>query len=248
MTEQLVAPVDAVLPAAPVLEARGLVKSYLGGDGSIISVLDGVNLTVNSRLQNGLLLQGGFGTGRVVTDDCDIVDDLPEQLHQFFGGNQRGNFFFAARPLERCHENNGWRTQVQGLAAYTIPKADVQISATFQNLPGASVAANANVGNIPIPGVVQVTLPRPFSGFAPFRAVNIVQAGDLYVERLNQIDFRASKLFRFNNTRTAINFDFYNVTNSNSVIGENFAYGAAWRTPQTILLPRLFKISAQFDF
>ena len=36
--------------------------------------------------------------------------------------------------------------------------------------------------------------------------------------------------------------------NANSVIGENAAYGAAWRAPTNILLPRLFKISAQFDW
>jgi hypothetical protein len=57
-----------------------------------------------------------------------------------------------------------------------------------------------------------------------------------------------SKLFRLNTTRTSINFDFYNVLNSNSVINENITYGAAWRTPQLILLPRIFKLSAQFDF
>ena len=65
---------------------------------------------------------------------------------------------------------------------------------------------------------------------------------------LNQIDFRVAKLFRFGTTRTSINFDFYNVTNSNSVLTENATFGAAWRTPQSILLPRLFKLSAQFDF
>jgi hypothetical protein len=50
------------------------------------------------------------------------------------------------------------------------------------------------------------------------------------------------------NTRTSLNFDFYNITNSNSVLTENQTFSAAWRTPQSILLPRLFKISAQFDF
>jgi hypothetical protein len=206
---------------------------------------DGINVTLNARLQNGVIVQGGLGTGRVVTNDCDIVDDLPETLHQFIGNNQRGTgFFFAARPLERCQQNNGWRTQVQGLATYTIPKIDVQVAATFQNLPGAAVSANANVG---LPPLTSNTLGRPFTA-APFRAFNIVDAGELYVERLNQLDFRVGKLFRFNNTRTNINFDFYNVTNSNSVIGENATFGATWRTPQSILLPRLFKISAQFDF
>jgi hypothetical protein len=36
--------------------------------------------------------------------------------------------------------------------------------------------------------------------------------------------------------------------NANSVLGENAAYGAAWRTPTSILLPRLFKVGVQFDF
>ncbi|HEY7445888.1 MAG TPA: hypothetical protein VH701_25900, partial [Vicinamibacterales bacterium] len=70
----------------------------------------------------------------------------------------------------------------------------------------------------------------------------------VFVERMTQLDLRFSKLFRFATTRTSVNFDFYNMLNSNSVIQENVTYGAAWRTPQIILLPRIFKISAQFDF
>ena len=50
---------------------------------------DGVNITVNARLQNGLLLQGGLGTGRQVLNDCEVVDDLPEMLHTFFGDPTR---------------------------------------------------------------------------------------------------------------------------------------------------------------
>jgi hypothetical protein len=80
----------------------------------------------------------------------------------------------------------------------------------------------------------------------------------VFLERLNQIDFRVAKLFRLNGTRTSINFDFYNITNSNSILAENATFTdpaavtaaapQSWRVPQSILLPRLFKISAQFDF
>ena len=146
----------------------------------------------------------------------------------------------SARPVERCQENNGWRTSLQGLASYTIPTIDVQVSGTFQNLPGAQLAANNNTF------AASTSLGRGFST-GPFRAFNIVEAGEIYIERLNQIDLRVSKIVRVAGTRTNINFDFYNVTNSNSVVGENATFGPAWRTPQAVLLPRLFKISPQFD-
>ena len=223
--------------------------------GKQIEHFDGVNITVNARMQNGLLLQGGTGTGRVVTNDCDVVDDLPEMLHTFLGNPTRTTFF-AARPLERCEQNNGWRTRIQGLASYTIPKVDVQVSGTYQNLPGIGVNANASTlssttGCVPA-SPCTTDLGRNFNGVPPIagfgRFFNIVQADDLYIERLNQLDLRFSKIFRFSTTRTAVNFDFYNVTNSNSVTAENATYGTSWRNVQSILLPRLFKISAQLDF
>ena len=212
--------------------------------GDMTEVYNGVNLTLRGRLDNGMTWQGGFGTGNVVNDDCDIVDDLPEMLHTA-GGNPTRNFATAARPLERCHEDNAWRTSVQALAAYVIPKIDVQVSGTFQNHPGAQLAANWTTST------AATTLGRPtfFTGApAPSRFFNIVPAGEIFVERLNQIDLRVAKLFRMAGTRTSVNFDFYNVMNSNAVLTENATFGPAWRTPQSILLPRLFKVSAQFDF
>jgi hypothetical protein len=223
-----------------------LAKNY----GEQTEVFDGVNISLQARLQNGLLVQGGVGPGRVVTNDCDVVDDLPEMLHTL-AGNPNRSFVFAARPLERCEQNNGWLTGVNGLASYTIPKIDVQVSGTYQNQPGVQLDANLNV----VPS--RTTLGRAFSSGA-FRNYNIVEAGEVFVERLNQLDLRVAKLFRFGGTRTSVNFDFYNITNSNSILAENATFtdptnvaaGArqAWRTPQSILLPRMFKISAQFDF
>jgi hypothetical protein len=202
--------------------------------GKMTEHSNNVNITVNARLQNGLLLQGGTGTQRQVTSICGIADQLPEMLHTFLGNPTR-TFVFSQTPNEYCEANNGWRTSVQGLAAYTIPKVDVQVSGTIQNLPGGVVTSNYNVGGGLFPG-------------GPFQVFNIVDAGALYVERLNQIDLRFAKIFRFGGTRTNLNFDFYNILNANSVISENSTYGVGWRTPTVILSPRLFKIGVQFDF
>jgi hypothetical protein len=249
-TVTIAAPADSRLPNGGGYTLTGVGLSPTAGPPSYFVTLsnnygkqtehfDGVNISVNARLQNGLLLNGGLGTGRQVLNDCEVVDDLPEMLHTFFGDPTRA-FFFAARPREFCEQNRGFRTSIQGLAAYTLPKIDVQISGTFQNLPGAFVESNANYGVIP-----GVAGPAPF---IPFKTFQIVDPGELYVERLNQLDFRVAKVFRLGSTRTNINFDFYNVLNANSVIGENFTYGPTWRQPTSILIPRLFKIGAQFDF
>jgi hypothetical protein len=233
------------LTAAGGATAQNILVTRAQNFGAQSEVFDGVSIALRARLKSGLLLQTGLGTGRVVTNDCAIVDQLPETLHQFLGNDTR-TFVFAARPLEQCNRNNGFRTSGQGLVSYTIPKIDLLVSGTFQNLPGANVSANANTFT------ASTTLGRAFSGGAPFRVFNIVNPGALYIERLNQIDFRVAKIFRLRTTRTSVNFDFYNVTNSGNVITENFTYAAppstAWRTPQSMLLPRLFKLSAQFDF
>jgi hypothetical protein len=230
--------------------AQNLLVTRAQNFGDMTERFDGVNVSVQARLQNGVNVQGGIGPGRVLTDDCDIVDDLPELLSAVNGAPSRAGTT-TARPLERCRENNGWRTGVSGFASYTIPKIDVLISGTYQNQPGAQISSNSNVcsgAQTAACTAVTTALGRAFTGAPGGRFFNLIPAGEVFIERLNQIDLRFAKLFRIAGTRTSINFDFFNVLNSNSVLTENQTFGSAWRTPQSILLPRLFKIGAQFDF
>ena len=266
----ITAPTDSRLPngggyqltafdLTPTANARAqnnfvtLSKNY--GDQS--EVFNSVSVSANARLQNGLIVQAGGGSGRVISDDCGVVAQLPETLHaNAFTGNPANpvtntrSFANAARTLERCKQNHGWRSSFQGLVAYTVPKIDVNVSGTFQNLAGSSTANSTGTSmsaNAPI-AATATTLGRSYSSGPNARFFNIVEAGDVFIERMTQLDIRVSKLFRLNTTRTSVNFDFYNVLNSSSVISENVTYGTAWRTPQVILLPRIFKLSAQFDF
>jgi hypothetical protein len=85
------------------------------------------------------------------------------------------------------------------------------------------------------------------SGGAANAQINIVQPGTIYGERLNQLDLRFAKLFKYSKTRTSLNFDLYNILNANAVTSQNNLF-AAWQVPLSILDARLFKISVQFDF
>ena len=100
----------------------------------------------------------------------------------------------TARPLERCHENNGWRTGVSGLASYTIPKIDVLVSGTYPESAGSP--AQRERRQLPCArqrrSDARSPARRQAAASTSFRPVRC------YIERLNQIDFRVAKLFRFN--------------------------------------------------
>jgi len=73
-------------------------------------------------------------------------------------------------------------------------------------------------------------------------------AGALYGDRVNQLDLRIGKVFRFGQARrTSVNLDVYNALNSNAVLTESTAYGT-FRVPQIVMVGRFFKVSTQVDF
>jgi hypothetical protein len=94
---------------------------------------------------------------------------------------------------------------------------------------------------------LQASLGRPLSGGALNTTVNIVEPGTMYGERINTLDLRFGRPFRFRGVRATPNFDINNVFNSATVLSLNGAF-ARWQVPLSILNPRLFKLSVQLDF
>jgi hypothetical protein len=190
----------------------------------------GVDVGVVARFENGLLVQGGTSTGRTRTNTCAIRASLPETA--------------VTNPF--CNPDTPFLTQVKFLATYTVPRIDVQVSGTMQNVPGPAVTANFVASS----ALVAPSLGRPLSGNAVNVTVPLIAPGTLYGDRVNQVDLRVGKIIRLGALRTSVNVDMYNALNSSAVLTVLGTFGGArpWQTPQAIMQARLIKVSMQFDF
>jgi hypothetical protein len=228
------------------------------GDG-IIERNNSVDINVNSRLRNGIQIQGGLGFTKNTRNDCDVVAQVPESLTAF------GIF---RTPEQYCDISSSWLTSVGGLAAYVVPRVDVQVSAAFQsrpfaggNFPGIaaqSLVANALLFNANFPGLpanypsIVGSLGRPLSGGQAITFVNVVEPGTLYGDRINQLDLRVSKILRFGGRRANVGVDFFNLFNSSAVYQYFQNYDptrpSAWLQPTSLVSARFAKLSVQVDF
>ena len=243
----ITAPVDPRLPGGGGYVVSGLVDlspaafgrpadnfvTRAGNIGKQVEYWQGVDLSINARPAVGLLLQGGLSTGRTVEDDCEVTAQIPEA--------RLSRRVWA--PLQFCRVTEPFLTQVKFLGSYTIPRVDVQISGTFQSLPGPELSANFVASN----AVVSPSLGRNLSGRARNITINLIEPGTLYGDRLNQLDLRFAKTVRFGQARARVNVDLFNALNSSAVLTENSRF-SRWRQPTEILLARFVKLSVQFDF
>ena len=208
----------------------------------------GVDLNVNARLAGGLTLQGGTSTGRRVADACEIATVLPETLLFTVAPEAPSQALVSATtavPFSRCDVSLPFKTDIRGLAAYTIPKIVVQVSGTWQSRSGPELAANWNVPS----AVVAQSLGRPLSGGRANVTINLLDPGQMYGDRVSQLDLRVAKILRFSRaTRATIGVDIYNVTNSSVPLTYNGTYGATWLRPTSFMPARFVKLTGQFNF
>jgi len=209
---------------------------------------NGVDMSVDARLRNGLFLQGGFSTGKTMTDNCDIIDDLPEALTVNAAAGIQPQVTGAAAgqltPASFCHQETPFLTQYKGLVSYNLPWWGIRLSGTVQSLPGPQIVATNVYNNTNRTALT--TLPRPFTNAQA--TINTIEPASAYGDRLNQIDLRFTKIVNVGHGRIDFNVDLYNAFNSDAVIGEIGSIGPVWRLPTTIIQPRFVKFAARWDF
>jgi hypothetical protein len=220
----------------------------------------GVDTTVNARLSNGLIFQGGTSTGRGVRDRCEILDSAPELFDTLGAFSTSTNI-----DARGCHQVDRWATAFRALSTYTVPKIDVLVSATIRStlslVPftsasnGISQSANYNIPN----SVVQQSLGRlPAGGTATGNTlVNLLVPGQMYPDdRITLVDMRFAKILRFGGRRLDLGVDLYNLFNASfaSLYDQTYDYAPTpenpqgWMQPTTIVQPRFVRLNVTFDF
>ena len=230
-----------------LVAARNVIKSS-SDFGEQQQHWNGVDMSVDARLRNGLFLQGGFSTGKTMTDNCDIIDDLPEALTVNAAAGIQPQVTGAAAgqltPASFCHQETPFLTQYKGLVSYNLPWYGIRVSGTLQSLPGPQIVATNVYNNANRTALT--TLARPFTNAQA--TINTIEPASAYGDRLNQIDLRFTKIVNVGHGRIDFNVDLYNAFNSDAVIGEIGSIGPVWRLPTTIIQPRFVKFAARWDF
>jgi hypothetical protein len=247
----ITAPVDSRLPGGGGNQICGLfdvVPSSFGKVSNVVSnastfgsqseIYSGIDVGFRTKFGRGGLVQGGVSSGRIVTDNC--YTNLQPQLvaQNYVAGTPRSEGF--------CHVSPPWLagTQVKLNGIYPLPY-DFQFSATFQNLPGLPISATETLTNAQVAPSLGRNLAAGPGGTV---TVGLIPPFTMFEDRLTQVDMRVTKIVPAKKGRLKVMVDLYNLFNANTIVNENFTYGASWLHPTAILGGRLLKIGGQFDF
>ena len=120
------------------------------------------------------------------------------------------------------------------------------VAGTIRSDQGAPLRATWNAPK----DTISAILGRTAQGAGNTIAVDLIEPGAKWGDRVNEVDLRFAKIVRFGHTRTHVGIDIFNVLNSDAILTYNqtFAPNGAWLAPQSVLTPRFVKVSAQLDF
>ena len=252
-----VAPIDPRLPNGGGYPVPGLydvkpakfgqvtsVTSQSSNYGRQSEVYNGFDFLVNARLSRGMV-SGGLNIGRQIFDNCDVRLTRPnvgQALNTAAVFLNTTNFNDWPLTTAFCNGARPWDKQLKFQGMFTLGWG-LQTSATYQNLPGIAIFSTMTAS------AAQVA---PYLGRIPSSGgttrIELIEPYTQFEDRITQLDWRLSKVFRMGTTRVEPILDVYNVLNSSSILTINTTYGPTWLRPTEVLLGRAVKIGAQIIF
>jgi hypothetical protein len=241
--------VALALPANSTIES----SANFGGETNIY---EGFDLTMVGRFKQGAFLSAGINAQKRIFDQCNLVNagivsaviTAATEVAEVFPDGSKA-----------CHQDLPYRPDFKFNGSYTLP-FDVQFSAVFQftrgiQTGGAAPSLLATWATTPATATTigQFRTPAVYSANATTKSINLIAVGANYGnDNLKQLDMSFSKRVKFQGYRFKVNFDAYNLFNSDwpFTVNTTFSNGATsnWLKPTNVLQARFFKIGAQFDF
>jgi hypothetical protein len=230
--------------------------------GGETNIYKGFEISTRMTFKGGGFVQAGVAASKRIFDECNLVNagivsaigaintaaiNLTEVAEVYPDGSRA------------CHQDLPYRPDLKLSGSYTLPW-DIIISPTYQFVRGIqnggalnAVAAPSILATWATMPAAATTLGRGYSANATTKSVQLMAVGANYGnDNLSQLDVRFSKRVRLNRTTLRVDFDAYNLLNSDwpFAVTTTFSTAAnsAWLRPTNVLQARFFKIGAQFDF
>jgi hypothetical protein len=187
------------------------------------TTFNSVDVGVNLRFGNGVMLSGGTATGRSQSTTCDVADPN------------------ATWYCDDTQFDVPWRTTFKMSGIYPLPYG-IRLSGVFQSTAGDRINQTylvtgttfRNLTGVPM-GQTTVTL-------------RLSEPGSVYADRVNQLDFTLAKTFLVNRIRLTPEVSLFNLLNANPIVSQVTAFGPALGNPLRILEGRLIRFGFQARF
>ena len=204
----------------------GLVNELDTNSSDNTRVYNGVDASFNLRIPGGATIFGGTSTGRTVSRTCQTEDP---------------NYLSGANPgLRTCDQSAfdiPYATQFKLSGTYPLPFG-IRLSGSFLSQPGTERTITYEVTRTLVPTLTQARVLIPLN-----------DPGTEFNDRVNQLDFSASKTFTVSGGATIRpEVSLFNALNGSPVLTQNNSYGPALGTVTSVLAPRLVRLGVTMRF
>jgi len=215
---------------SPSLAGRKFEQFMSVNDPNVNQSYKGLELAVVKRLSNRWQFLGSYSATKKDIPNYGFLSAGSFATGSFDSAHQVGNLT-PNDEINRSDRTWEWNGKMMG--AYVFP-AEVQLSANYEHRSGDVFARQVRfTGGQTIPAIV----------------LNVEPIGTQRTPNLNLMTFRVEKAFRIQTTqKLGVRLNVYNALNASTATVVEARAGSSFLRPRNILPPRIFELSATYDF